>query len=134
MKSQLARIGLILALATILLAACKPAEASQTPDEVYWEYYNACEAGQYETAEKLLSENARQRVAAVGVCGFTHDAINDYEISRGGTIRNFLEEPELAIEDDQAVMSWIDDTGNIANVFMIETDDGWKVSESLWSD
>jgi hypothetical protein len=133
MKTQFSKIPLILTLLIILLAGCKSAETEAGPDETYWKYYEACEVGQYETAVKYLTEDARDRVAAIGACGFTHDAINEYELSRGGTERIFSEDPELTINGNVAAMSWFDNTGNIANVSLIKTEDGWKISESLWS-
>jgi hypothetical protein len=134
MKNRIPKILLISTLFILLLAACQSAPSEKSPDEVYWEYYQACQENRFETAEKLLTEGARAQRATVGVCGFTHDAINDYLKSQGETTeRIFSEEPELTTQEDEAFLTWVDDTGNIANVILVKTDDGWKVDQTVWS-
>ena len=133
MKNRFSKILLILTLLIVLLAACQSTGDNMGPDDAYWAYYEACESGRFGEAELLLTEDARAQKASVGICGFTHDAINEYERARGGTERTFSEEPELTVDENGAVMIWFDDQGNIATVFLVELEDGWKIAHSVWS-
>ncbi len=133
MKNRFSKILLTFALFVLLLTACQSSDAEMGPDDAYWAYYEACESGRFGEAELLLTEDARAQKASVGICGFTHDAINEYERANGRPERTFSEEPELTIEEDSAVMTWFDDQGNIANVFLVKLEDGWKISHSVWS-
>ena len=136
MKNKATIFALILMLLALLLTGCKadqdekPAEG---PEGAYWAYYEACQDELFETAILSLTETARQRANDIGVCGFTHDAINDLLVTQGGTIRTFSEEPEILIDGDSAALTWFDDQGNLANVSLIQTTEGWKISETIWS-
>jgi hypothetical protein len=130
MRNSTSKILLVALLFILLLSAC---QSAKNPDEVYWEYYEACQENRFEDAETFLTEEAQAQRATVGVCGFTHDAINDYLIERGQPTRTFSNEPELTAQEVRASLVWIDDTGNIASVTLLKTEDGWKVAESIWS-
>ena len=132
MKIRFTKTLLILALFVLLLAACQSTGAEMGPDETYWAYYEACESGRFGEAELLLTEDARAQKATIGICGFTHDAINEYERKNGRPERTFTEEPELTVNEDSAAMVWFDDQGNIANVILIK-EDVWKIARSVWS-
>ena len=133
MKNHFSKSLLIFTLLMLLLTACQSQNSNKEADEIYWEYYQACEDGNYETAKEFITEEAMEQSASVGVCGFTHDAINDYLIARGEAERTFSQEPSFSNEGNRAVMTWIDDQGNLANVFLNKTEDGWKISDALWS-
>lgn len=133
MKIRFSKILLIVALFILLLTACQSAEAEMGPDETYWAYYEACESGRFGEAELLLSEDARAQKATIGICGFAHDAINEYERANGRPERTFTEEPELTVNEDNAAMVWFDDQGNIANVILVQLEDGWKIARTVWS-
>jgi len=134
MKNHLLKVLLISIFLVLSLVACQSAEPEEGPAESYWSYYEYCENKQFETAERYLDEEARAQKAAIGVCGFTHDAINRYEAERGGTERTFSEEPVTEISENSAVMSWVDEQGYLAIVHLIKTEDGWKVANTVWSD
>lgn len=133
MKNRFSKILLIFAVFVLLLAACRSTGDQLGPDETYWAYYEACENGRFGEAELLLTEDAQDQKATVGICGFTHDAINEYERANGRPARTFSEEPELMNEEDRAVMTWFDDQGNIANVILVKSDDSWKIAHTVWS-
>ena len=133
MKNRLSKILLIAILLLLLLAACQSTETEQGPADAYQAYYEACENRKYGTAELYLDEEAQAQIGAIGVCGFTHDAINRYESERGGTQRTFSEDPIVDVDGNSAVMSWVDDQGNLAIVHLIKTGDGWKVAYTVWS-
>lgn len=132
MNTRLAKIHVTAILLVLLLGACRSAAGG--PEEAYWGYYDACASNQFQTAEEFLHEDAAVQIPAVGVCGFTHDAINRYEAARGGTERTFSEDPVLDSDDNNAALSWIDDQGNLAIVQLVNTSDGWKVFQATWSD
>jgi len=133
MKNYFSKSLLIFTLFVLVLTACQSQKSKKEADEIYWEYYQACEDGKYETAEEFITEEAKEKSASVGVCGFTHDAINDYLIARGEAERTFSQEPTVSGSGNRTVISWIDDQGNLANVFLNKTEDGWKISDALWS-
>jgi hypothetical protein len=133
MKNRLSKILLITILLVLLLAACQSTETEAGPADAYWAYYEACEDQKFETAESYLDEEAKAQIEAIGVCGFTHNAINRYEAERGGTQRTFSEEPILDVDGNGAVMTWIDDQGYLAIVHLIKTGDEWKVAYAVWS-
>jgi hypothetical protein len=133
MKNRLSKILLITLLLALLLAACQSSKAEEGPVEAYWAYYEYCENKQFESAEKYLDEEARAQIESIGVCGFTHDAINRIEANRAGAQRVFSDDPETNISDNSAVMNWIDDQGFLASVFLVKTEDGWKVAYTIWS-
>ena len=131
------RFSLILLLSIsiiFLLAACQSAETEEGPDDVYWEYYEACINGKYDTAEKLLDDLAKSQIDIIGVCGYTHDAINRIQIERGGTERTFSDDPTLDVRENRAVLTWIDDQGNLAIINLVKVGNEWKVSSAVWSD
>jgi hypothetical protein len=133
MKKNIQIILPLTFLLVLLLTACQGMQSEQGPTEAYQSYYEHCQSEQYELAEGYLSEDARTQVAVIGVCGFTHDAINRIEAERGGIQRVFSEDPEFEINEDSAVMSWIDDQGYLAIVHLLNTEDGWKVAYTVWS-
>ena len=133
MKNRLSKILLIAVLLLLLLAACQSSEKEEGPADAYWSYYEHCVNKQFDSAEKYLDEEAKAQIQAVGVCGFTHDAINRIEAERGGTARVFSDDPVTEINGNSAVMRWIDDQGYLASVYFVETEDGWKVVYTVWS-
>jgi hypothetical protein len=130
MTNRSAVLILFVAVIVILLAGC----GSDTgPADVYWAYWEACSNGDFIKAEKYLTEAARERSNALGVCGFTHDAINTIEAAAGNSPRGFSEDPELIAEENGATLTWYDDTGNLAMVSLILADGEWKVTDTIWS-
>ena len=132
MKNRLSLILFISILLVLLLSACQSNE--EGPAAAYWGYFEACDNGKYESARLFLDEEAKLQIDSIGVCGFTHDSINRYEAERGGTERTFSEEPVLEVEENNAVMTWVDDQGKVAIVQLIKTGDGWKIVQTMWSD
>jgi hypothetical protein len=133
MKNKIQKILAIAFILVLLLAACQSAETEQGPAEAYESYYEYCQTAQYELAEGYLSEEARAQVAVIGVCGFTHDAINQIEAERGGVERVFSDDPEILINENSAVMTWIGEQGYLAIIRLFNIEDGWKVVDTTWS-
>jgi hypothetical protein len=130
MKNRLLVLGLTLAFLAVILAGC----SQQTePEEIYWQYYEACAEGSFNEATLLLSENARETSRILGACGFTHDAINTIELENGNPTRTFSEEPTVNLQDNIASITWFDDQGHIAIVTLVLIDGEWKVTEATWS-
>ena len=109
----------IFAMVAIVLVGCG---SDSEPADAYWAYWEACSKGDFTTAEKHLTEDARERSKALGVCGFTHDAINTIEAAAGNPPRGFSEDPEVIAEENGATLTWYDDTGNLAMVTLILMD------------
>jgi hypothetical protein len=103
------------------------------PEEVYWQYWDACTEGKFSEAEKYISETARETARILGNCAFSHDAINTVEATNGNPPRTFSEDPEVTIQDAFSSLTWFDDQGNIATVTLVKTDDSWKIVEAFWS-
>lgn len=123
-------ISLLILLVTILLAGCNQ---DSKPEAVYWQYYDACTEGRFDDARQKLTESAIETSRSLGVCAFTHDAINTSETQKGNPVRTFSEEPTLNEHQKMASLTWIDDQGNIASVILIQVEGDWKVTEATWS-
>ncbi len=133
MKKQLIAPIVLIALLAILATGCKSKETG--PLEAYQAYWEACEASQFATAKQYLAEEAQAKTDALGICGFTHDAINTILAASGDELRTFSEAPEVSIQEDfgTAGITWFDDQGNIAQVALVKVDGNWKIIESQWS-
>jgi len=130
MKHQYLVLVLLMAVLTFLLSGC----GSKTgPEEVYWQYWDACSKGEFQTAEEYILESAQEAAKTLGSCGFTHDAINTFEANKGNPPRTFSKDPEVSIQDTISSLIWIDDQGNIATVRLVKTEDVWKIVETTWS-
>lgn len=130
MKNHRGFLVFIFAILALTLVACGQ---KSNPADVYWQYQKACSDGNFLEAEKFLEESARDRARTLGVCGFTHDAINTSEIANGRPERTFSTDPEANVDDNSASITWYDDQGNIATVLLIEINGEWKVTEAIWS-
>ena len=135
MQNRLAKILLVSILFVLSLAACgsQPAETEEGPTAAYWAYFQACENGKYDSAVNYLTEEAKAQVESIGACGFTHDAINRVEAESTGIERTFSDDPGLDASEKSAVMTWIDDQGNLAMVHLVKDAEGWKVAYTVWS-
>jgi hypothetical protein len=136
MKSKFVIFVLIFMLSAFMLVGCKSDQDTQPaegPEGVYWTYYNACQGKHFDVASQYLTSAALERANAIGVCGFTHDAINDLIALQGGTMRTFSGEPEVFMDETTANLTWFDDQGNVANVTLTQTEEGWKIVQSMWS-
>ena len=130
MKNKPLFIVLFITLLAILLAGCD----SKTPAEkIYWEYFEACNRGDFTTAKNYVAENALNPESGLGVCAFTHDAINTYEAQSGNPARTFSQDPMVNANDKVTSITWIDDQGNIASIVLVDIDGEWKVTEATWS-
>lgn len=130
MKIQHISWALILMVFAFLAAGCS---STPGPEEIYWQYWDACTAGRFSEAEKFLSESSSQAAISLGSCAFTHDAINTVEAANGNPPRTFSEDPEVTTKDDNSMLSWFDDQGNIAIVILRKENDTWKIVEATWS-
>jgi hypothetical protein len=130
MTNRLFTLLLTLMFLTILLAGCSQ---ESKPEEVYWQYYEACSDGRFDDARQWLTETAVNTSRSLGVCAFTHDAINVSEAQKGNPLRTFSDDPTLNQQERLASLTWFDDQGNIASVVLVEVDGEWKVTEATWS-
>ncbi len=130
MKKRILVFALLLFALTFTLAACG---GQSDPYDVYTQYQKACSDGQFLEAEKLLEATAQDRARILGVCGFTHDAINTAEIANGLPERTYSAEPEVTTDDRMASIVWYDDQGNIATVILVNVDGEWKITDAIWS-
>lgn len=128
-------VSIVTALAVFLTACGSQTEQTKLtePDDTYWAYYDACSNQNSSKAKEHLTESAKQKAQTLGVCGFTHDAINAYEKSQGNPVRTFSQDPELRVEEKLASLTWIDDMGNLAIVYLIRDEGDWKIRDSRWS-
>ena len=113
-----------------LLAGCT--SSGNGPDDVYWKYWEACSKGKFSQAETYLSEDAKSRTQPYGICGFTHDAINNIEIASGEPAWTFSQPPEVIEDEDFALLTWISEEGSLAHVTLIKADGIWKIDEASW--
>ena len=130
MRNRLFTLLIILVFISTLLWGCSQGNA---PDKVYWQYYDSCSEGKFDEARELLTENSIETSRTLGVCAFTHDAINIDEVKKGNPPRTFSEEPTVNVMEKAASLTWIDDQGNIASVTLVLVKDEWKVAEVTWS-
>ncbi len=130
MKNRTFLFALIVVGISLILAGCKP-EAS--PDEIYWQYWQACADGDFSAAKLYLADDAVTTAETLGICAFTHDAINTIEAQQGNPARTFSQDPVLNASEKIASLTWIDDQGNLANVTLVAVDGIWKISETSWS-
>lgn len=119
-----------LAILTIAVTGCSQQSG---PEEIYWQYWEACSNGEFNDAALFLSENARESSRQLGACGFTHDAINTIEAQKGNPLRTFSQDPQVNVQEKAASITWFDDQGNIATVILVLIEDEWKVTEATWS-
>jgi hypothetical protein len=130
MKNKLLLYLLILAFMSIFLWGCNQ---GNTPEMAYWSYYDSCAEGKFDEAKELLTKNAVQTSEILGVCAFTHDAINTNEIKKGNPPRTFSEDPKINVSEKAASLIWLDDQGNIASVTLFLEAGEWKVADTTWS-
>ena len=120
----------VFAIMTVLLAGCK--SSGNGPEDVYWKYWEDCSKGKFSQAETYLSEDAKSRTQPYGICGFTHDAINNMAISTGEPTWTFSQSPELIEDEDFALLTWISEEGGLAHITLIKVDGIWKIDEASW--
>jgi hypothetical protein len=133
MDKKTSTFVLIVVLLSVFLVACGSNARPTEPDEIYWAYWEACSNQNLSEARTHLTEGAKQKAQTLGVCGFTHDAINTYEQNQGNPVRSFSEDPELTVQEEIASLTWIDDGGNLAIVIMVPENGEWKIYNSRWS-
>jgi hypothetical protein len=130
MNKQLVLLAAVFTALVILTSGC----SSQTaPEKIYWQYFEACSQGNFSAAEEHLTENAKNAARTLGTCAFAHDAINTVEAANGNPPRTFSEDPTVNTIENRSSISWFDDQGNVAIVFLVMVDDSWKISDTTWS-
>jgi hypothetical protein len=130
MKNRTFLIASIVLGLAFILAGCKP---EATVEDIYWDYWQACADGDFAAAKLLLSADAIAVSETLGVCAFTHDAINTVEAQQGNPARAFSQDPEINTRESVASLTWIDDQGNLAIVTLVAVDGGWKINQANWS-
>ena len=103
------------------------------PEDIYQEYYNDCVGGNFDSAKLHLEEKASEPSSTLGVCAFTHDAINTIEAQKGNPLRSFSQEPIVNTHENLSSITWIDDQGNLATVTLRLLEGEWKISNTTWS-
>jgi hypothetical protein len=132
-RNRLSKILLLSTLFVLALAGCQSAENKEGPADAYWMYYQACEDGNYGSAKLYLTEAAKAQNQTIGFCGFTHDAINRVQGGSAGAERTFNDDPLIDANENNAILTWIDEQGNLAIVHLIKDAEGWKVTHTIWS-
>ena len=133
MKNKIFLIVLI-AFSGLLLTSCaKELTPEEEVAQIYWEYWNACQEGKLQLVEPMLSDGAIDEARYVGVCGFTHDNINNIPQYSGGVEHTFSTDPQIVIIDDRAGLTWLDDQGTMTTVMLKKFDGVWKIHETVWS-
>ena len=122
---------LITAIVGLLLTGCKSSEDG--PEDIYWKYWEACSNGRFTVARAYVVETSESPIQMLGVCGFTHDAVNTLEQAGGRPPRTYSEGPEVYIEEETASLVWIDDQGNVSQVGFVKVQDEWKINEAAWT-
>jgi len=130
MQNRYFILALSLVILSVLLAGCSQ---GNKPETVYWQYYEACSEGRFDDAKQNLADNAIETSRTLGVCAFTHDAINTSETQKGNPLRTFSKDPTMNEQGKIASLTWIDDQGNIASVILVLIEEEWKVTEATWS-
>ena len=130
MKNRTFLFALIIVGLSFTLAGCQSKDA---PEAIYWQYWEACVDGNFDLAKELLTEDAVVIANTLGVCAFTHDAINTFEAQKGNPPRTFSQDPMVNTRDKITSISWFDDQGNLATVTLVEINGEWKVTEAFWS-
>lgn len=120
----------ILMTLAMLFTGCSQGD---TPKEIYWQYYAACKEGRFDDASQKLAEGTLRTPNILGVCAFTHDAVNTIEAQKGNPPRTFSNDPKIVLTDEMASLTWIDDQGNIVTVTLILEEGDWKITEVIWS-
>lgn len=130
MKTRTLLFALFVVGLALILAGCK---AQDQAEEVYWQYWQACTEGDFAAAKLLLAEDAVVTAETLGVCAFTHDAINTIEAQQGNPAHTFSSGPEINATEKVASLTWVDDQGNLAIVTLAAVDGTWKISHASWS-
>lgn len=104
-----------------------------TAEDTYWQYWDACTKGEFIQAKDFLTEEAVASATTLGVCAFTHDAINTIETQQGNPPRTFSQDPTVNEREGISSLTWVDDQGNLASVILVEVNGKWKVTEANWS-
>lgn len=130
MKNRTLFVALIVIGLATILAACK---APASAEDVYWEYWQACVDGDFAAAKLLLAEDAVVTAETLGVCAFTHDAINTIEAQQGNPAHTFSDDPEINTGEKVASLTWLDDQGNLAIVTLVAVDETWRINQANWS-
>jgi hypothetical protein len=116
-------------------SAVEPTPELPDPAEVYWEYWTYCDEGREEKAELLLTPQALRVSEQFGVCSFMHD----YSLTIGQfpgfneLLLSFIDvEPEVAINDDSATLTWFSDEGMVIPMITMKLVDGeWKIDQII---
>lgn len=130
MKNRTLLFTLIVVVLATILAGCK---AQASPEEVYWQYWQACADGDFAAAKLLLAEDAVAVAEGLGVCAFTHDAINTIEAQQGNPAHTFSSDPQVNTSEKVTSLTWVDDQGSLAIVTLVAVDGTWRISQTSWS-
>lgn len=123
----------IITLFTALVLTMVGCRSKITAEDTYWLYWEACTKGEFIRAKDFLTEEAIASATTLGVCAFTHDAINTIETQQGNPLRTFSQDPTVNEREGIASLTWVDDQGNLASVILVNVDEAWKVTEANWS-
>ena len=121
---------LVKGITTLLMAGCIQ---KTEPEGVYQVYYDACVNGNFDKAKLYLADSAIEASKSLGVCTFTHDAINTREVQKGNPTRTFSKEPIVNTHENISQITWIDNHGNLVTVTLNLIGGNWKIANTTWS-
>jgi len=138
MAKLIIKIFLIVILSCVILIACKSQEETEMiegPEDIYWQYWEACENRKLDLAATYLTSEAEldSRVSGVGVCAYTHDFA--YKSGRFIGPPENLElfskaTPELNLEENRASLMWVPIEGSTTPIVVLKLIEGlWKIDE-----
>lgn len=97
---------------------------SKSPEDVYWEFWNACNSGDIATVESLLSDDAKNESKNFGPCFFfAHDAGGHFEPEE------FKDNnPESKIVGNTAYLKWTFKDGDTTTTVLYKVNGDWKIN------
>lgn len=140
MKIILSRLSVLSIVVVIILSACSQAESSTPepggPEDVYWEYWNACDAANDRVAESFLTSGAvRYGNVAGGPCSLTHDYLfkfgaapeDEEKLSIVSAAR-----PDVQENENSASLTWtLDEETVLPIIIMTRVDGDWKIDQIM---
>ena len=132
-------IFFIVVLASLMVSCevLKVPSGATGPEEIYWNYWNACDQGKTKEAEQMLTEKGKlqSQYYGFGPCSLTHDFIYKMQIISGPQEKmpEFSKaKPEVSIKDDTATLTWMPIDGSITQIIVLKKIDGtWKINEII---
>jgi len=145
LEENIKKLAFITLVITCACSIGNPApEETETrgPEEVYWEYKNACDIGDLATAESLVSDKAIERAydntAGIGICTYTHDMMHrlvEMQSDSVGFSQEFVSEKpvDVNIVGNTTNLMWKDKDGYYVTVTLFNIEGDWKINDWVWN-